>query len=146
MGRFDTEWLASHANLETLADLSDAWIDPIHDRKPSPRHHPRNEQLGEPSHGQQEGPAWNARSAAPAITRDSCSISTVISSTARERASTSRAGAAFAEPELYRVPRTSATPSALPANQVLQRRIGHLLTRPVGRPRKQPVVSYASFR
>jgi hypothetical protein len=33
----------------------------------------------------------------------------------------------------------------LPANQVLQRRIGHLLTRPVGRPPKKPVVSYASF-
>jgi Transposase DDE domain group 1 len=28
---------------------------------------------------------------------------------------------------------------------VLQRRIGHLLTRPVGRPPKKPVVSYASF-
>jgi hypothetical protein len=34
----------------------------------------------------------------------------------------------------------------MPANQVLQRRIGHLLTRPVGRPRKKPIVSYASFR
>ncbi len=34
----------------------------------------------------------------------------------------------------------------LPANQVLQRRIEHLLTRPVGRPPKKPIVSYASFR
>ena len=34
----------------------------------------------------------------------------------------------------------------LPANQVLQRRIGHLLTRPVGRPPKKPIVTYASFR
>jgi hypothetical protein len=33
----------------------------------------------------------------------------------------------------------------LPANQVLQRRIGHLLTRPVGRPPKKAIVSYASF-
>ena len=33
----------------------------------------------------------------------------------------------------------------LPANQVLQRRIGHLLTRPVGRPPKKPIVTYASF-
>jgi Transposase DDE domain group 1 len=33
----------------------------------------------------------------------------------------------------------------LPADQVLQRRIGHLLTRPVGRPPKQPIVSLASF-
>jgi len=29
---------------------------------------------------------------------------------------------------------------------VLQRRIEHLLTRPVGRPPKKPIVSYASFR
>jgi len=34
----------------------------------------------------------------------------------------------------------------LPANPVLQRRIGHLLTRPVGRPPKKPIVSFASFR
>jgi hypothetical protein len=34
----------------------------------------------------------------------------------------------------------------LPANQVLQRRIGHLLTRPIGRPPKKPVVTFASFR
>jgi hypothetical protein len=34
----------------------------------------------------------------------------------------------------------------LPANDVLQRRIGHLPTRPVGRPPKKPIVSFASFR
>jgi len=33
----------------------------------------------------------------------------------------------------------------LPANQVLQRRISYLLTRPVGRPPKKPIVAYASF-
>jgi hypothetical protein len=31
-------------------------------------------------------------------------------------------------------------------NRVLQRRIGHLLTRPLGRPPKKPIVSCASFR
>jgi Transposase DDE domain group 1 len=34
----------------------------------------------------------------------------------------------------------------LPANQVLKRQIGHLLTRPVGRPPKKPIIYYASFR
>jgi hypothetical protein len=33
----------------------------------------------------------------------------------------------------------------LPANAVLQERIGHLLTRPVGRPPKKPQVFHASF-
>jgi Transposase DDE domain group 1 len=59
MGRFETEWLATDANLETLADLSGAWIDQIHDRTP-----PRNIVLDldsseSPTHGQQEGSVWN---------------------------------------------------------------------------------------
>jgi len=33
----------------------------------------------------------------------------------------------------------------LPANHVLQERIGHLLTRPVGRPPRKPQVFFASF-
>ena len=33
----------------------------------------------------------------------------------------------------------------LPANSGLQERIGHLLTRPVGRPPKKPQVFHASF-
>src|ERR671939_1452587 len=32
MGRFETEWLASDANLAALADLSGAWIDRVHAR------------------------------------------------------------------------------------------------------------------
>jgi hypothetical protein len=59
MDRFETEWLASDANLETLADLSGAWIDRIHDRKP-----PRGiildmDSSESPTHGEQEGSAWN---------------------------------------------------------------------------------------
>ena len=58
-----------------------------------------------------------------------------------------RADAAFAKPEIYELLEAEGIRYAirLPANQVLQRRIGHLLTRPVGRPPKKPVVSYASF-
>jgi hypothetical protein len=59
-----------------------------------------------------------------------------------------RADAAFAKPEIYELLEHEGIRYAirLPANQVLQRRIGHLLTRPVGRPPKKPIVSYASFR
>jgi Transposase DDE domain group 1 len=58
-----------------------------------------------------------------------------------------RADAAFAKPEIYELLEAEGIRYAirLPANQVLQRRIGHLLKRPVGRPPKKPVVSYASF-
>ena len=34
MGRFETEWLPSEANLEALTNLSGAWIDRVHQRRP----------------------------------------------------------------------------------------------------------------
>src|SRR3954451_24687427 len=34
MGRFETEWLATEANLAALADLSGGWIDRVHERRP----------------------------------------------------------------------------------------------------------------
>jgi len=59
MGRFETEWLATDANLEALANLSGAWIDRMHERKP-----PRGiildmDSSESPTHGQQEGSVWN---------------------------------------------------------------------------------------
>jgi hypothetical protein len=59
-----------------------------------------------------------------------------------------RADAAFAKPELYELLEAEEISYAirLPANQVLMGRIGHLLTRPVGRPPKKPQVFFASFR
>jgi Transposase DDE domain group 1 len=34
MGRFETEWLATEANLDALTDLPGAWIDRVHERRP----------------------------------------------------------------------------------------------------------------
>jgi hypothetical protein len=34
MGRFETRWLATEANLAALTDLSGAWIDRVHTRRP----------------------------------------------------------------------------------------------------------------
>ncbi len=58
-----------------------------------------------------------------------------------------RADAAFAKPELYETLEAEGVRYAirLPANRVLMARIGHLLTRPVGRPPKKPQVFFASF-
>jgi hypothetical protein len=58
-----------------------------------------------------------------------------------------RGDAAFAKPELYELLEAEGIGYAirLPANRVLQERIGHLLTRPVGRPPRQPQVFLASF-
>jgi len=59
-----------------------------------------------------------------------------------------RADAAFARPGVYEFLEAERFAYAirLPANEVLQRRIAHLLTRPVGRPPKKPQVLYHSFQ
>jgi hypothetical protein len=58
-----------------------------------------------------------------------------------------RGDAGFAKPEVYEMLEAEDVGYAirLPANAVLQERIGHLLTRPVGRPPKRPQVFHASF-
>ena len=94
-------------------------------------------------------------SAVPAITRCSCSTSSVIWNAASYDQATSivpRTGAwcwsrwspataSGAKPEVYELLEHEGIRYVirLPANQVLQRRIGHLLTRPRGRPPKEPI-------
>ncbi len=58
-----------------------------------------------------------------------------------------RAGAAFAKPEIYEAKEARGVKYALriPANENLERDITELLTRPVGRPSRKPVVWYKSF-
>ena len=58
-----------------------------------------------------------------------------------------RGDAAFAKPELYELLEAEGIGYAirLPANRVLQERIGHLLKRPVGRPPTKPRRFFASF-
>jgi hypothetical protein len=59
MGRFETEWLATDANLEALTDLSGVWIDRVHERK-SPRTIVLDMDSSEsPTHGEREGSVWN---------------------------------------------------------------------------------------
>ena len=58
-----------------------------------------------------------------------------------------RGDAAFAKPELYELLEAEDYGYAirLPANRVLQERIAHLPTRPLGRPPKKPQAYFASF-
>ena len=58
-----------------------------------------------------------------------------------------RADAAFANPEVYEFLEAEGIKYAirLPANSILQERIGHLLTRPVGRPPNEVRRFYANF-
>jgi hypothetical protein len=59
MGRFETEWLATDANLEALTDLSGVWIDRVHARKPPDGIILDMDSSESPTHGEQEGSAYN---------------------------------------------------------------------------------------
>jgi len=65
----------------------------------------------------------------------------------RRRRVVGRADAAFARPEIYETLERRRVRYAirLPANDVLERRIEDLLTRPRGRPSRAPLVRYRSF-
>jgi hypothetical protein len=59
IGRFETEWLASDANLAALMDLPGAWIDQVHGRTPHEGIVLDMDSSESPTHGDQEGSAWN---------------------------------------------------------------------------------------
>jgi hypothetical protein len=60
MGRFETEWLATDANLEALTDLSGAWIDWERDRKPPDSIILDTDSSKSPTYGEQEGSCSNS--------------------------------------------------------------------------------------
>src|ERR671932_986360 len=59
MGRFETAWLTTEANLAALADLSGAWIDRVHERRPQKVVVLDMDSSESPTHGAQEGSAYN---------------------------------------------------------------------------------------
>jgi Transposase DDE domain group 1 len=173
MGRFETEWLAADANLAALMDLSGAWIDRVHARKPPDGIILDLDSSESPTYGQQEGAAWNGHFRCTCYhplflfnqfgdlercllrpgnvhgAEDWRSVLEPVLARYRERGVDLyfRADAAFAKPELYETLEAKDVQYAirLPANRVPMARIGHLLTRPVGRPPKKPRVFHASF-
>ena len=59
MGRFETAWLTSDANLAALTDLSGAWIDRVHARRPPTVIVLDMDSSVSETHGAQEGSAYN---------------------------------------------------------------------------------------
>ena len=59
MGRFETELLATDANVEALADMNGVWIDRVHDRHPPTEIILDMDSSVSPTHGDQEGTAYN---------------------------------------------------------------------------------------
>jgi hypothetical protein len=173
MGRFETAWLTSEANLAALADLSGAWIDRVHARKPQTTIVLDIDSSESETHGAQEGSTYNGHFGCTCYhplfvfnqfgDLERCAprpgnvhsadgwrnlLAPVI---ARYRGKMKRyyfrADAAFANPEVYELLEAEGYKYTirLPANAVLQESIAWLLTRPVGRPPLEVRRYYASF-
>src|SRR5215210_5369309 len=174
MGRFETEVMAEAKNLAALTDLSGRWIDRVHARRPVKGIVLDMDSSVSPTYGDQEGSAYNGHFGCTCyhplfvfnqfgdLERCALRPGNVPSAegwrdvlepvVARYRATLKRryfrADAAFASPEVYELLESEgyAYVIRLPANPVLQRRIAHLLKRPVGRPPHEVRRFYASFR
>jgi hypothetical protein len=173
MGRFETEVLTQAANLSALTDLSGRWIDAVHACRPVTGIVLDIDSSVSPTSGEQEGAAYNGHFGSTCyhplfvfnqfgdLERCALRPGNVHSAegwrkvlepvVARYRDMMKRrylrADAAFASPEVYEFLEAEGYGYAirLPANAVLQRRIAHLLTRPIGRPHEIRRF-YASFR
>ncbi len=173
MGRFETEWLATEENLAVLSDLSGIWIDRVHERKKPKIIILDMDSSESPTHGDQEGSAYNGhfcctcyhplfcfnqfgdleRSLLRAGNVHSAEDWRLVLEPVVERYRIRdlrryfRADAAFAKPEIYEFLEAEGYAYAirLPTNAVLQEKISHLLTRPIGRPPNYVRVFYASF-
>ncbi len=173
MGRFETEVLAQEANLSALTDLSGRWIDAVHARRPVKMIVLDMDSSVSPTYGEQEGSAYNGHFGCTCYhplfvfnqfgDLERCALrpgnvhsaegwravlEPVIARYRALRRRYFRADAAFASPEVYECLEAEGYGYAirLPANAVLQKRIAHLLRRPVGRPPHEVRRYYASFR
>ncbi len=173
MGRFETEVLTQPGNLSELTKLSGMWIDRLRERKPMRELILDLDSSVSETYGEQEGTAYNGHfdctcyhplfcfnqfgDVEGALLREGnvhsakdwrAVLEPVV---ARYRSQKIpryfRADAAFANPAVYEFLEAEGYEYAirLPANDVLQREIEPLLTRPVGRPSNAPVVWYADF-
>ena len=173
MGRFETAWLTSEANLAALTDLSGTWIDRVHARKPQTAIVLDMDSSVSETHGGQEGSAYNGHYGCTCyhplfvfnqfgdLERCALRPGNVHSADgwrellelvlARYRHTMQRryfrGDAAFANPKVYECLEVEGYKYTirLPANSVLQERIGWLLTRPIGRPPNEVRRYYASF-
>ena len=174
MGRFETEILTQPQNLELLMKLQGMWVDKVHERKAQKTIILDMDSSVSPTYGNQEGSAYNGyfectcyhplfcfnqygdverallRNGNVHSADDWQSVLEPIIE--RYRAYNIlkffRGDAAFADPNVYPYLEAEGYFYAirLKGNVILYDKVEHLLTRPVGRPPKKPIVLYHSFR
>jgi len=174
MGRFETEILTQSQNLKALMNQPGQWVDEVHKHKPIKEIVLDIDSSDSPTFGKQEGSAYNGHFGYTCyhplfvfnqygdIERALLRNGNVYSSDDwksvlepiikryqnNDIARYFRGDAAFANPDIYRLLEKEEYFYAirLKGNNILQDHIEHLLTRPVGRPPKKPIVRYHSFR
>jgi len=174
MSRFETEVLTQKENMEGLTHLNAQWVQKAMARTVHRRIILDMDSSESPVHGEQEGAAYNGHFESvcyhplflfnefgdceramlrPGNVHSADRWTEVLEPVVEHYQEKGvrllyRADAAFAKPEVYAYleSRDIGYAMRLPANEVLQRHIRHLLKRPVGRPPKKPVVWYHDFQ
>jgi len=174
MGRFETEILTQPKNLKALIKQTGQWVDEVHQQKSIKEIILDMDSSDSPTFGKQEGSAYNGHFGYTCyhplfvfnqygdIERVLLRNGNVYSSDDwksvlepiikryqnKDISRYFRGDAAFANPDIYRMLEAEDYYYAirLKGNNILQSHIEHLLTRPVGRPPKKPIVQYHSFR
>lgn len=174
MSRFETEILAQPENLAFLMNLPGMWVDTVHKSKVPRQIILDMDSSVSPTYGQQEGSAYNGyfectcyhplfcfnqfgdlerallRHGNVHSADDWQSVLQPIMARYRDGDFVRffRGDAAFADPKIYRYLETERYfyVIRLKGNQILHKKIDQMVTRPVGRPPKKPVVLYHSFR
>ena len=174
MGRFETEILTQPQNLKVLMNQPGQWVDKVHQRKPVKEIILDMDSSDSPTFGRQEGSAYNGHFGYTCyhplflfnqfgdLERTLLRNGNVYSSddwksvlepvVERYRGQDLilyfRGDAAFADPNIYCFLEAEDYLYAirLKGNNILYGHIEHLLTRPVGRPPRKPIVLYESFQ
>ena len=174
MSRFETEILTQPQNLEFLMNLPGNWVDSVKADKAPKQIVLDMDSSVSPTYGNQEGSVYNGYFACNCyhplfcfnqfgdLERALLRHGNVHSADDWRRVLEPvitryrthdiprffRGDAAFADPEIYRFLESEDYfyTIRLKGNQILYDKIRHLLTRPVGRPPRKPIVLYHSFR
>ncbi len=174
LSRFETEALVTEENLRGLEQLNTQWIDQAMARTPHQRVILDMDSSESPVYGEQEGAAYNGHFETvcyhplflfnelgdcegamlrPGNVHSAERWRQVLEPIVKRYKKRGirllfRGDAAFAKPEVYDYlePRDIGYAIRLPANEVLQEHIKHLLKRPVGRPPKKPIIWYHDFQ
>ncbi len=171
MGRFETQMLSVQDNLKALSEVNGRWVEGALEKTSHRRIILDLDSSASPVHGQQEASAYNGHFGCTCYHPLFCFnqfgdcegamlrpgnvhsadrwkelLEPIVTRYEKKKVRKYfRGDAAFAKPEIYEY-LGFLYAIRLPANQVLQAEIEPLLRRPMGRPPRKPVVSFADFK